>query len=142
MEDDTIEHDRESGTITITFERFETDDDVVLPNFRVVVTTAEHVIAWVESLLSSKTLRKISKTPNEKRLQAMLRATEQDSKLVYLCSAQHHVVLVRNGRVLKVPFALNEPMDLFMRRLGEEPNGSTTATTNSEFVAFVKRLMR
>ena len=44
MEDDTIEHDRESGTITITFERFETDDDVVLPNFRVVMTTAEHVI--------------------------------------------------------------------------------------------------
>ncbi len=140
--DDIVQHDAESGAIAITFERFENEeDDVVLPNFRVTVSTSEHVLAWVESLLRAKKCKRVEKTPNEKRLQSMLRNTQQDRELVYLCGAQHHVVVIRNGRVLKVPFA-SEPLNRFLERLGESPTDDCTVTTNSEFATFVKGLMK
>ena len=144
MEDgDRIEHDAGTGSITITFERFENEDDVVLPNFRVAVSTSEHVLAWVEELLSSRRCKRIHSPLSEKRLKATLRATQQDHNLVYLCGAQHHVVLVRDGRVLKVQFT-QENLNRFMERLGESPktDATTTTTTNAEFIAFVRGLMR
>jgi len=142
MEDgDRLEYDAASGLITITFERFENEDDVVLPDFRVAVSTSEHVLAWVESLLSPRRCKRIATALSEKKLKATLRATQQDRELVYLRGAKQHIALIRDGRVRKVQFT-QENLNRFMERLGETPKTDTNATTNTEFIAFVRGLMR
>ena len=146
MDDDTttIEHDTETGIISITFERFETSDDIVLPNFKVAVSTSEHLLGWIESLLIAckRRCRQIKGKFSEKRFQTTLRATRSDRDLVYLGGAQRRVIVIRSGRVLKIQFAV-EPMPVFMQRLGEENyDTSNNKNTSTEFSAFVKGLMR
>lgn len=135
----TVDHDPQSGAVFIEFERLESDD-LILPNYRVALST-EHVLAWIESLLAriGRTCRRLDPGAGRRSLNRMLRLTEQERDTVYLSSHGAHVVMVRGGCVLKVPFAL-EPMAEFLVRLKEEP-GDAHDTTASEIAAFVKSMM-
>jgi hypothetical protein len=132
----TVDHNPSSGAIFIEFERFETDD-AIMPRYRVSLTT-EHVAAWLERLLT-ECGRRCKRIGSCKRLPAMLKLTERDESLVYCTHAGPNVILVRNGRVLKVPFSLTASMaDLYgvMREQRTEPGASVQG-----FVEFVRSLM-
>ena len=130
-----VSHDPSTGIVLIEFERFELSD-TILPEYRLTVST-EHVLAWIESLLSKQGVacRRMHTDERGKRLQAMLKLTCRDANLVFTCFQGANVILVRAGCVLKVPFAL-ESMEQFSRRIKQDPTlqGTTTAVSFVEYV--------
>ena len=133
-----VEH--RSNTVEIEFERLEIGD-LILPQYRTQISM-EHILGWVESMLTERT-RKCKRFANDqgsgKRLQAMLRLTERDPQLIFTSFSKSHLILVRDGRVLKVPFAL-EPMETFMARLKED-GGDQTRCCAEALANFVWELM-
>ena len=135
-----VDHDPQSGAVFIEFERMESDD-LILLNYRVTLST-EHVLAWVESILSSlgRTCRQMDKDRTKKRLNAMLNLTTNEPDVVYLSASGPNMILVRCGKVLKVQFAL-EPMSSFLGKIKETENSDKTTTTAAHFAAYVQGLM-
>jgi hypothetical protein len=120
----TIDHDPSSGAIFIEFERFETNDAVVIPLLRVSLTM-EHVAAWIEGVLTQRCGRRCKRIGSwgdgsNKRLQAMLKLTQADASLVYCTHHGPKVILVRDGRVLKVPFCLTYTLGDLLGVIREE----------------------
>ena len=135
-----IDHDPSSGAIFIEFERFESDD-TIMPRYRVSLTT-EHVLAWVEWLLTNRFGRRCKRCSgdgNKKRLQIMLKLTESDNALVYCMHSGPNVILIRNGCVYKVQMCLTFIMTEFSRSMKEEEVNTTTVSKG--FVDFVHSLM-
>jgi hypothetical protein len=134
----TVDHDPTTGAVCIEFERLELAD-VIMPQYRVVLTT-EHVSAWVVHVLSTRGLRcKLApEVGNPKRLRVMRRVTEKDPSLVYCMPSGAHVVVVRSGCVLKVPFRF-VPMTEFVRGLREQ--GSDPMPTAVAFTNFIQCLL-
>jgi hypothetical protein len=138
-----VDHDPLSGAIFIEFERFETDDGVVIPLYRVSLTM-EHVAAWIEGILTHRHGRRCKRIKWEdgsrKRLQVMLRLTEADSSLVYCTHHGPHVILIRDGRVLKVPFCLAYTTDDLLKAIKEREGSETPRSSFESFVEFVRKL--
>ena len=134
----TVDFDAPSGAIFVEFERFESEDAILL-NYRVSLST-EHVLAWIESMLSTlgRRCRRMDGDGSKKRLSALLSLTARDPSLVFLSAHGAHIALVRDGRVLKTAFAL-ESMGGFLSRL-REPSHETT-TTATAFAAYIRGLM-
>jgi hypothetical protein len=134
----TVDHDLQSGAIFIEFERLESDDTILL-NYRVTLST-DHVLAWIESILSSfgRTCRRMDNDKTKKRFNALLNLTTKESDVVYLSSCGARIILVRDGRVLKVLFAL-EPMSSFLAKMRETTDDDTN--TAACFAAYVQGLM-
>ena len=138
----TVDHDPSSGAIFVEFERFETDDEIVIPLYRVALTT-EHVAAWIEGILARECGRRCKRIKwedgSQKRLQAMLRLTEADASLVYCAHHGPHVILVRGGRVLKVPFCLTYAMGDLLGVIKEgKGKGDASRPSFWSFVEFVR----
>ena len=141
----TIDHDPSSGAIFLQFERFETGDGVVVPLLRVSLTT-EHVAAWIEDVLAKRCGRRCKRVGWEggsrKRLQAMLRLTEADASLVYCTHQGPNVILVRDGRVLKVPFCLTYTMGDLLGVLREASGAEDVSRASIQgFAEFVRTLV-
>ena len=141
--DITVDYNPSSGAIFIEFERFDSDDEVILPQYRVSLST-EHVAAWVESLLTNTYGRKCRRfegdDANKKRLHAMLKLTQSDSNLVFCTYHGPHIILVRNGCVLKVVFGVHMPIANFFKQIKEECT-TTSGSTAEAFVSYVQSLM-
>ena len=136
----TLSHDTDSGAVTVDFERLETAD-TVLPRFSLSLTT-EHVAAWVGQLLRERwgrRSREITGRHDGQRFAAALRLTAADSGLVFYTHTSEGVVVLRGGRVLKVPFNVEEGMGQFEGRLGEmardDRQDVSVAAEFAEFVA-------
>jgi hypothetical protein len=140
----TIDHDPSSGAVFMEFERFETNDGVVIPLLRVSLTT-EHVAAWIEGVLVRLCGRRCKRIDwdggRSKRLQAMLKLTKADGSLVYCTHHGPNVILVRDGRVLKVPFCLTYTMGDVLGVLKEEPRGDGSQPSVRSFAEFVRSLV-
>lgn len=140
----TIDHDPSTGAMFIEFERFETNDAIVIPLYRVALTT-EHLAAWIEGLLARECGRRCKRigwdSGSRKRLQAMLKLTEADPSLVYCTHRGPHVVLVRDGRVIKVPFCLTYTMGDLYGMLKEARSFAEGTPSIQCFAEFVRSLM-
>ena len=141
----TIDHDPSGGAIFIEFERFETNDAVVIPLLRVSLTM-EHVAAWIEGVLAQRCGRRCKRVGwgdgSDKRLRAMLKLTEADASLVYCAHHGPNVILIRNGRVLKVPLCLTYTMGDLMGVIKEEVGrDSPTRPSIQSFADFVRSLL-
>jgi len=139
----TIDHDPSSGAIFIEFERFETNDAIVIPLYRVSLTT-EHVAAWIEGLLArecGRRCKRIGWDGSHKRLQAMLKLTEADASLVYCAHQGPYVILIRGGRVLKVPFCLTYTKGDLFGVLKEARPAEDTRPSIQCFAEFVRSLV-
>jgi hypothetical protein len=138
-----VDHDPSSGAIFIEFERFETDDGVVIPLYRVSLTM-EHVAAWIEGILTHGCGRRCKRIKWEdgsrKRLQVMLRLTEADASLVYCTHHGPHVILIRDGRVLKVPFCLAYTTDDLLEAIKEQGKSASPRQSFQSFIEFVRTL--
>ena len=134
----TVEHDPVGGGVCIEFERLELDD-VIMPQYRVFLTS-EHVAAWVEHILSGRgrRCRRAGEAGSRKRLLAMQRVTERDPGLVYCMPQGPHVLVVRDGAVIRTPFSF-VPMASFVRGLREE--SSDTTPTAVAFTNYIHGLM-
>ncbi len=139
----TLTHDTTTGAVTVDFERLETSD-AVLPRFSVGLTT-EHVAAWAGHVLRERWGRRskeITGRHDGQRFAIALRLTAADSGLVYYTHNAEGVVVLRGGRVLKVPFRLDEGMGQFEGRLGEiAREDRQDALVAAEFVEFVGGMM-
>jgi hypothetical protein len=137
----TVDHDPSSGAIFIEFERFETNDGVVIPLFRVSLTM-EHVALWIEHILTHECGRRCRRigwdSGGRKRLQAILKHTEADASLVYCAHHGPHVILVRAGRVVKVPLCLTYTMGdlrgVIKEEVGRDPPTRPSIQSFAEFV--------
>ena len=141
----TIDHDPSGGAIFIEFERFETNDAVVIPLLRVSLTM-EHVAAWIEGVLAQRCGRRCTRVGwgdgSDKRLRAMLKLTEADASLVYCAHHGPNVILVRDGRVLKVPFCLTHTMGDLLGVVRESaPHIDSTQPCIRSFAEFVRGLV-
>jgi hypothetical protein len=137
----TLSHDSDTGAVSIDFERLETSD-AVLPQYHIDLTT-EHVAAWVGHVLRerwNRRSREITGCHDGQRFAIALRLTEADSNLVYYTHSAGGVVVLRRGRVLKVPFRLDEGMGQFEGRLGEITGGRATSVA-AEFIEYVTVLL-
>lgn len=139
----TVDHNPTSGVIFVEFERLETSDSV-MPQYRISLST-EHVAAWAESLLTrrGRRCRQCGGVEEGKRLSAMLRLTGSDPDLVFYTHSGPNVILVRGGRVLKVPFEAQATMASFLARMKEEdcrPEHHQTCSAEG-FVAYIQGLM-
>ena len=136
----TIDHDPSGGAIFIEFERFETNDAIVIPLYRVSLTM-EHVAAWIERILAhecGRRCKRIGWDGTNKRLQAMLKLTEADASLVYCAHHGPNVILIRNGRVLKVPLCLTYTMGDLMGVIKEENRETNASSQRPSFASFVE----
>ena len=139
--DVSIAYGPSSGTIEIEFERFESDD-TIMPQYKVSVTM-EHVAAWIQSVLTNQCGRRCKKAMVEKRkLDIMRRLTEKDADLVYYTHTRSHVVIIRNGCVLKAELSLHPSVgDFFATVIRESRCTDATTSVSQAFVAFVRGLM-
>ena len=139
----TLTHDTDTGEVAVDFERLETDD-TVLPRYSLGLTT-EHVAAWVGHLLRERwgrRAREIKGHYDGRRFALALQLTAADSSLVYYTHNAEGVVVLRGGRVLKVPFRLEEGMGQFEGRLGEiAREDRQDVSVVAEFVEFVVVMM-
>ena len=138
-----LSHDTDAGTVTIDFERLETSD-AVLPRYHLALTT-EHVAAWAGHVLRERwgrRCREITGRHDGRRFATALRLTEADSNLVYYTHNAEGVIVLRRGRVVKVPFRMDEGMGQFEGRLGElAREDRQDASVAGEFVEYVTVLM-
>jgi hypothetical protein len=137
----SFSHDPASGAVTIDFERLETSE-AVLPQFRLDLTT-EHVAAWAGHVLRERwgrRSREITGRHDGRRFAMALRLTGADSNLVFYTHNGEGVIVLRRGRVLKVPFRLDESMGQFERRLGETGRDEALLAA-AEFAEYVAALM-
>jgi hypothetical protein len=96
----------------------------VIPLLRVSLTM-EHVAAWIEGVLTQRCGRRCKRIGSwgdgsNKRLPAMLKLTQADASLVYCTHHGPKVILVRDGRVLKVPFCLTYTLGDLLGVIREE----------------------
>ena len=128
----------------MNFERLETSD-TVLPQFHLDLTT-EHVAAWVGHVLRERWGRRckeITGRHDGQRFNMALRLTNADSNLVYYTHNAEGVVVLRRGRVLKVPFRMDDGMGQFEGRLGEiAREDRQDVSVAAEFVDYVSALMQ
>ena len=140
----TVSHDPATGTVTVDFEGLETAD-AVLPRYSAQLTT-EHVAAWAGHVLREqwgRRCREITGRHDGRRFAVALRLTASDSQLVFYTHNQEGVVVLRGGRVLKVPFRMEEGMGQFEGRLGEiAREDRQDALVVEEFAEFVEGMMR
>jgi hypothetical protein len=140
----SFSHDPASGAVTIDFERLETSE-AVLPQFRLDLTT-EHVAAWAGHVLRERwgrRSREIRGRHDGPRFAMALRLTKADSNLVYFTHNSEGVIVLREGKVLKVPFRLDERIGQFERRLGETAgrDDDEALLAAAEFARYVTALM-
>jgi hypothetical protein len=139
----SFSHDPASGAVTIDFERLETSE-AVLPQFRLDLTT-EHVAAWAGHVLRERwgrRSREIRGRHDGPRFAMALRLTKADPNLVYFTHSSEGVIVLREGRVLKVPLRLDESMGQLERRLGETTGRDDEALpAAAEFARYVTALM-
>ena len=135
----SISHNTDTGTVDVEFERLETTD-TVLPRFSLALST-EHVAAWAGHLLRERWGRRskeITGHHDGKRFAAALRLTASDSSLIFYTHNREGVVVLRGGRVLKVPFRMEEGMGQFEGRLGEiAREDRQDVSVVAEFVEYV-----
>ena len=135
----SISHNTDTGTVDVEFERLETTD-TVLPRFSLALST-EHVAAWAGYLLRERWGRRskeITGHHDGKRFAAALRLTASDSSLVFYTHNREGVVVLWGGRVLKVPFRMEEGMGQFEGRLGEiAREDRQDVSVVAEFVEYV-----
>jgi hypothetical protein len=138
-----LSHDTGTGEVAVDFEQLETAD-AVLPRYRLALTT-EHVAAWAGCILREQWGRRskeITGLHDGPRFAMAVRLTASDSNLVYFTHNAEGVVVLRRGRVLKVPFRMGEGMGQFEGRLGEiSRDGRQDAAVADEFVAYVATLL-
>jgi hypothetical protein len=70
----------------------------------------------------------------------MLRLTEADASLVYCTHHGPHVILIRDGRVLKVPFCFAYTADDLMEAIKEQTKGASPRPSFQSFIEFVRAL--
>ena len=135
----SVSHDSDTGAVTIDFERLETND-VVLPQYQITLTT-EHLAAWAGHVLRERWGRRskeITGRHDGNRFAMALRLTEADSNLIYYTHNAEGVVVLRRGRVIKVPFRMEEGMGQFEGRLGElAREDRQDVSVAAEFVQYV-----
>jgi hypothetical protein len=135
----TFSHDTATGAITVEFERLETAD-AVLPRYSLGLST-EHVAAWAGHVLRERWGRRckeITGRHDGRRFATALRLTQADSGLVYYTHNAEGVVVLRGGRVLKVPLRVEEGMGQFEGRLGEMAREDRQdVSVAAEFVEYV-----
>jgi hypothetical protein len=135
----TLSHDTSTGAITVEFERLETAD-AVLPRYSLDLST-EHVAAWAGHVLRERwgrRSREITGHHDSRRFAMALRLTRADSGLVYYTHNADGVVVLRGGRVLKVPLRVEEGMGQFEGRLGEMAREDRQdVSVAAEFVEYV-----
>ena len=139
----TLSHDSDTGAVMVNFERLETPD-TVLPRFSVGLTM-EHVAAWAGHVLRERwgrRSREITGRHDGQRFATALRLTAQDSNLVYYTHTAECIVVLRGGRVLKVPFRMEEGMGQFEGRMGElARDDRQDVSVAAEFVEYVGGLV-
>jgi hypothetical protein len=139
----TLAHDTDTGSITVDFELLETGD-AVMPRYSVGLTT-EHAAAWAGQVLRERWGRRskeITGRHDGQRFAVALRLTAADSGLVYYTHNAEGIVVLRGGRVLKVPFRMEEGMGQFEGRMGEiAREDRQDVSVADEFVGFVERMM-
>ena len=135
----TLSHDTDTGAVTVEFERLETPD-AVLPRYSLRLST-EHVAAWAGHVLRERwgrRCREITGRHDGRRFATALRLTQADSGLVFYTFNSEGVVVLRGGRVLKVPLRVEEGMGQFEGRLGEIAREERQdASVAAEFVEYV-----
>lgn len=139
----TLTHDTDTGAVTVNFERLETND-AVLPRYGLGLTT-EHVAAWAGHILRERwgrRAREIKGHYDGRRFALAQRLTAEDSSLVYYTHNSEGVVVLRGGRVLKVPLRMEEGMGQFEGRLGEiAREDRQDVSVAAEFVEYVVVMM-
>ena len=138
----SVSHDSDTGAVTVDFERFETND-AVLPQYQINLST-EHLAAWAGHILRERwgrRSREITGHHDGNRFAMALRLTEADSNLVYYTHNTEGVIVLRRGRVVKVPFRMDEGMGQFEGRLGElAREDRQDVSVAAEFVEYVVAL--
>lgn len=139
----SLTHDRGTGAIAIDFERLDSED-AVMPRFRLDITT-QHAAAWVGKLLRERWGRRCKEIRGRhdgRRFALALRLTAQDSGLVYYTHTAEGLIILRGGRVLKVPLRMDEGMGSFEGRLGEMAmEARQSAVVGEELADFVAGLV-
>jgi hypothetical protein len=137
-------HNPATGEIAIDFERFDASDGVVLPQYHLDVTT-EHAAAWAGSVLQVRCGRRskvITGKHDSRRFATALRLTAADSNLVYYTHSAQGVVVLRGGRVLKVPLRMGDGMGQFEGMMGEiAMEERQDVTVAEEFAEYVVAMM-
>jgi hypothetical protein len=139
----TLMHDTETGEVMVNFERLETND-TVLPRYGLDLTT-EHVAAWAGHVLRERwgrRAREIKGRCDGRRFALAQQLTSMDSSLIYYTHNAEGVIVLRGGRVLKVPFRMEEGMGQFEGRLGElAREDRQDVSVAAEFVEYVVVMM-
>jgi len=139
----SLSHDTATGAIAVDFERLDTSDAVLL-RYRLDLTT-EHAAAWAGHVLRERwgrRCREITGLHDSSRFALATRLTAADSNLVYFTHNAEGVVVLRGGRVLKVPLRVGEGMGQFEGRLGElAREDRQDVSVAAEFVEYVATMV-